>query len=36
MIELPVLNKPILICPFCGSKTIVCLTQYDTKTCENG
>lgn len=34
-IELPVLNKPILICRFCGSTTFVCLTKYESKTCEN-
>lgn len=35
MIELPIINQAILTCPFCGSTTIVCLTKYESKTCEN-
>lgn len=35
MIKLPVINGAVLVCPFCGSTTIVCLTIYDTKKCEN-
>ncbi len=36
MIELPIVNSAILTCPFCGSKTIFCLTDYQAKKCENG
>lgn len=36
VIENNLQNSAVLQCPFCGSKTVFCLTQYQVKKCENG